>query len=208
MTVAIGQRQSGLPSSSVWTRRWTPVSPVSTIPHFTIELQAEAPTLLLWRAWPFDHEEVVPLSETLSDPSRAEAWEIDGGEIFEAGFSDSALAADRCYGYILDSWFEDSGPTHGPYAALEGEVDDGELDAATAAFASQRSRCEGSIDGWIVDEQATLAYAEVRHYLRTLQWRTFDQIAEAADELFVRDLRESLRGLTEFDAVLSLASSS
>ena len=68
-------------------------------PDFTVFLQAEASAMLLWQSWHGAMDESVGLAEALCDPDRAGAWDVDSGEVFEAGFSDSAFAADRAFGY-------------------------------------------------------------------------------------------------------------
>ena len=47
------------------------------------------------------------------------------------------------------------------------------------------------------------SYATVRHFLRTLEWQEFDEVDNAARELFVRDLRDEPRGLRSFNALVS-----
>ena len=65
---------------------------------FTVYLQAEASAMLLWRSWHGGLDSSAELDDVLCDPDRADAWEIDSGESFETGFSDSAFAADRSFG--------------------------------------------------------------------------------------------------------------
>ena len=60
---------------------------------------------------------------------------------------------------------------------------DDEWDAAAAAFETRSSYAAGSVEGWVLDAQAMLAYATVRHFLRTLQWPEFTRLDEAAQEL-------------------------
>jgi hypothetical protein len=61
---------------------------------------------------------------------------------------------------------------------------EGEWDAAAAAFDAKSSYAAGSIEGWVFDAEAMLAYATVRRFLRTLQWREFTNLDRAAEELF------------------------
>jgi hypothetical protein len=49
-------------------------------------------------------EELVGLDRGLLFPERADEWAIDSGDVFEVGFSDSAFAEDRCFGYALSPW--------------------------------------------------------------------------------------------------------
>jgi hypothetical protein len=69
--------------------------------HFTIFVQAEAPAMNLWHSWHGGLDERVDLERALCFPDRADMWEIDSGESYEVAYSDSAFAADRCFGYAL-----------------------------------------------------------------------------------------------------------
>jgi hypothetical protein len=55
----------------------------------------------------------------------------------------------------------------------------------------------------VFDAEAMLAYATVRRFLRTLQWREFTNLDRAAEELFAVDLSEQPRGLRRFSALVS-----
>jgi hypothetical protein len=48
--------------------------------------------------------------------------------------------------------------------------------AVAAAFDAKSSYAAGSIEGWVFDAEAMLAYATVRRFLRTLQWREFTNL--------------------------------
>jgi hypothetical protein len=81
--------------------------------HFTVFVQAEASAMHLWQSWHGGLHECVDLERVLCFPDRADFWEIDSGEAYEAGYSDSAFAADRCCGYALSSWLDTWGPNEG-----------------------------------------------------------------------------------------------
>jgi len=172
-------------------------------PDFTVFLQAEAPALLLWRAWPKSWDETTTLDRGLLFPDRADIWDVDSGEVYETGFSDSAFAEDRCFGYALSSWCDAWGPHADPFDELPDDASDEEQRAAEAAYALQSCFVAGSIDGWIIDVKAMCAYASVRHFLRTFTWHDYDNVDRAAQELFVRDLRDERRGLRHFSALVS-----
>ena len=125
---------------------------------FTVFVQAQAPALLLWHAWPGISEELVGLDKALLFPDRADE----------------------------------------PHGASEEDYE-----AAESTFALQSHFTAGSVDGWIIDSEAMCAYASVRHFLRTLTWQDYDDINDAAQELFVRDLRDEPRGLSGFSALAS-----
>jgi GNAT superfamily N-acetyltransferase len=170
---------------------------------FTVFVQAEAPALLLWRAWHGGLEEAVSLDRALMSPDRADVWAVDSGEVFEAGFSDSAFAEDRCFGYTLGSWCDAWGPESGPFDELSADASDEVYETTEAAYSQQSCFVAGSVDGWIIDAEAMCAYASVRHFLRTLTLRDYDDVNDAARELFVRDLRDEPRGLRRFSALVS-----
>jgi hypothetical protein len=171
-------------------------------PDFTVFVQAEAPALRLWRSWPGSSSDVSDLERVLCCPERADIWTIDSGEVFEAGFSDSAFAEDRRFGYALQPWWDAWGPTSGPFYGM-GDPYDEDYDAAEAAYAPQSSFAAGSADGWVLDPEAMCAYATVRHFLSTLAWHDYDDINDAARALFVRDLRDEPRGLRGFSALVT-----
>jgi hypothetical protein len=170
---------------------------------FTVFVQAQAPALLLWHAWPGISEELVGLDKALLFPDRADELAIDSGEVFEVGFSDSAFAEDRCFGYVLSPWCDVWGPKTSPLDELPHGASEEDYEAAESAFALQSHFTAGSVDGWIIDSEAMCAYASVRHFLRTLTWQDYDDINDAAQELFVRDLRDEPRGLSGFSALAS-----
>jgi|GEM_PF-5429392 len=172
-------------------------------PDFTIFLQAEASALLLWRSWHGDLYQAVELDNVLLSPDRADLWAIDGGEGFEAGFSDSAFAEDRYFGYTLASSCHSWGPEAEPFGELDTDASDDEYETAQAAYAQRSCFVAGTMDGWIIDLDAMCAYASVRHLLRTLKWREYTDINDAVRELFVRDLRDEPRGLRSFSALVS-----
>jgi hypothetical protein len=170
---------------------------------FTVHIQAEASALRLWNSWHGGSSERVGLEEALCSPDRMDLWAADSGEEFEAGFSDSAFADDRSFGYVLTPWCDGWGPDEGPFDSLSHEVSPDEWDAAERAYAQKSAFAAGSIDGWVTDPKAMCAYATVRHFLRNIDWREFHGVDEAADELFVRDLHDQPRGLRRFSALVS-----
>lgn len=172
-------------------------------PDFTIFLQAEASALLLWESAHGDLYQAVNLDRVLLSPDRADVWAIDGGETFEAGFSDSAFAEDRCYGYVLGAWCDSWGPETEPFDDLETEAPDDEYETAKALYARRSCFAAGSIDGWVLDPDAICTYASVRCFLRTLTWREFHDVNDAVRELFIRDLRDEPRGLRCFSALVT-----
>jgi GNAT superfamily N-acetyltransferase len=171
--------------------------------NFTIFVQAEASALLLWRAWHGGLSEAVGLDQALMSPDRADVWAVDSGEVFETGFSDSAFAEDRCFGYVLGSWCDTWGPESGPFDELSVDASDEVYEAAEATYEQQSCFVAGSVDGWIIDAGAMCTYASVRHFLRTLTWQYYNDINDAARELFVLDLRDEPRGLRRFSALVS-----
>jgi hypothetical protein len=175
----------------------------NTDPHFTVFVQAEASALHLWNSWHGGLDEPVGLDQVLCFPDRADIWEIDSGEAYEAGYSDSGYADDLCFGYALSPWLDSWGPEDGPYDAIPTEASDATWNAAAAAYATKSSCAAGSIDGWVLDPEAMLAYAAIRHFLRTLRWQAFDDLDAAARELFVKDLAEQPRGLRRFSGLVS-----
>jgi hypothetical protein len=174
---------------------------------FTVYLQAEASAMLLWRSWHGGMYEPVGLSEVLCEPDRAGLWDIDSGEAFEAGFSDSAFASDRSFGYVLAPWCDAWGPEEGPHDHLSDDASDSDYFDADAAYDVRTSCAAGTLRGWVSDAEAMLAYATVRHFLRTLRWREHVDLSDAARELFVRDLRDQPRGLRRFSAMVSCVDS-
>ena len=172
-------------------------------PDFTVFLQAEAPALLSWRAWPNSLEDTTALDRGLLFPDRADVWDVDSGEVFETGFSDSAFAEDRSFGYALGSWCDAWGPEGDPFDELPDEPTDEECQTTETTYARQSCFTAGTINGWIIDAEAMCAYASVRHFLRTLTWHNYDDVNEAAQELFVRDLQDEPRGLRHFSALVS-----
>ena len=172
-------------------------------PDFTVYIQVEAPALLLWNAWPNEFDEVTDLEELLFYPARADEDSVDSGEVFEAGFSDSAFAVDRTYGYDLSPWCESWGPREGPYDDLPDDATDEDWDAARRAFANQSWFVAGAVEGWVVDPAAMCAYASVRHFLRTLRLEAFSSVDEAVRELFVTDLASEARGLRSYHALVA-----
>ena len=145
---------------------------------FTVFVQAEASAWLLWRSWPRVSEELVSLDRGLLFPERADEWAIDSGEVFEPGFSDSAFAEDRRFGYALSAWCDAWGPDADPFDALPADAPDEDYEAAEAALALQSCFDAGSVDGWIIDSEAMCAYASVRRFLRTLTWHDYDDVNE------------------------------
>lgn len=56
------------------------------------------------------------------------------------------------------------------------------------------------IDGIRVDARDQIE-PDLPRFLRTLTWHDYDDINDAAQELFVRDLRDEPRGLSGFSAL-------
>jgi hypothetical protein len=168
---------------------------------FTVYVQAEAMAWRVWRSWHGGTFEGVDLDDALCWPDRMDEWAADSGEEFELGFSDSAFAHDRCYGYVLEPWCE--GWRAAPDADPIREPDEAALEAAEAALREEPVFAAGAIEGWITDTKAMRAYASVRWFLRNLEWREFRDLDDAARELFVRDLRDEPRGLWRFSALVS-----
>jgi hypothetical protein len=123
--------------------------------------------------------------------------------VFETGFSDSAFAEDRSFGYLLSPWCDSWGPEGGPFDDLSGHASESDWEDASAAYETQTAYAAGSLEGWVFDAEAMLAYATVRYFLRTLRWREYADLDDAARELFVRDLRDQPRGLLRFSALVS-----
>lgn len=167
---------------------------------FTVYVQAKASTWLVWRSWHGGPFEGARLEEALCWPDRMDVWAADGGEDFETGFSDSALAHDRCFGYVLEPWCDGWRPAVGKGDLPEDHEDH---EAGEHALRQESVFAAGAFDGWITNAKAILAYATVRHFLRNLEWREFRDVDDAARELFVRDLHEQPRGLQKFDALVS-----
>ncbi|MEA2371602.1 MAG: hypothetical protein QOH12_1996 [Solirubrobacteraceae bacterium] len=172
-------------------------------PDSAVFVQAEASALRLWRSWPESSSDISGLDQVLGFPVRADIWTIDGGEVFEAGFSDSAFAEDRQFGYALQPWWDAWGPAQGPFASMGDDPYDEDYDDADAAYAPLSSFTAGSADGWVIDPEAMCAYATVRRFLRTLAWHDYHDVDDAARELFVRDLRDEPRGLRGFSALVT-----
>jgi hypothetical protein len=170
---------------------------------FTVYVQAEASPMHLYLSWHGGLHEPATLEAALCGSDRADLWAIDSGECFEAGFSDSAYADDRQFGYMLNEWFDTWGPTHAPFDDLSDDPTDDEFDAAELAYERQSSFCAGTAEVWVTDREAMFAYATVRHFLRTLAFREFKDVDDAARELFVRDLRDEPRGLRTFSALVT-----
>ena len=118
-------------------------------------------------------------------------------------FSDSAFAEDRCFGYTLGSWCDAWGPEGDPFDELSADASDEVYETTEAAYTQKSCLVAGSVDGWIIDAEAMCAYASVRYFLRTLTLRDYDDVNDAARELFVRDLRDEPQGLRRFSALVS-----
>lgn len=169
----------------------------------TVHVHAAASSYDLWRSGHGGDGEPVDLEDVLLWPDRAGFWELDSGEIVELGFSDSAFARDRSYGYRLWSDVQSWGPRHGPYDNLPDDPDDDTFDAAREALEAELSCVAGAIGVEIYDEAALRAYATVRRFLRTLEWQEFLTVEGAAREVFIDDLEQSPRGLRHFSALLA-----
>lgn len=78
------------------------------------------------------------LDKALFSPERADSWDIDSGETFEVGFSDSAFAEDLQFGYALSALCDALGPTGAPFDDLPDDPsDDEDYDAAKTTFATR-----------------------------------------------------------------------
>jgi GNAT superfamily N-acetyltransferase len=171
---------------------------------FTVFVQARASAGLLWNSAHGGIQEPAELGEVLCRPNRIDAEDADSGEHHELGFADSAYAFDRQFGFALSNWCDSWGPSGGPFDELDlDEAEDDEYERAEARFALLPAFTAGSLEGWILDAEAMLAYAAIRRFLRTLEWTEFSDVGEAAAELFVVDLLEDRRDLQHFSALVT-----
>lgn len=173
---------------------------------FIVHLQAEADSFEMWKSSHGGSLEVVTLERILFEPDRIDDWAADSGEEHELGFSDSAFAEDRSFGYELLPSCHSWGPEEGPWDEVPIDVESGDLEKAEEDYRGRPSFTAGTAEGWVTDPQALKFYATVRHFLRTFEWREFKELDDAMTELFVRDLSESPRGLRRFHALISSGS--
>lgn len=174
---------------------------LESAPMFHVHLLAEASAGFLFSSahgadGPFS---LVDLADVLVFPSRIDEWQADDGDSYEAGFSDSAFANDRCFGCLLEPELDSWGPTRSPFDDVS---DDDDVDLALAEFDRLSTFTAGIVSVRVVDPDALLANATVRRFLRTLEWREFESVVDAVEELYVTDLSEMPRGLRRFAAVV------